>query len=64
MSSTLIRRIAAVFVAVAIPFGATASSAHAADWSPAPQAHVVTADDGNDRGIGFTPHALFRSSWS
>jgi hypothetical protein len=64
MSSTLIRRIAAIFVAVAIPFGATASSAHAADWSPAPHAHVVVVGDDNDSGPGFTPHALFRSSWS
>jgi hypothetical protein len=60
MSSTLIRRIAALVVATVIPLGAGASSAHAAPWSPAPQ--VVTADD--DAGIGFTAFAPARSSWS
>jgi len=63
MSSTLIRRIAAVFVAVALPFGAAASSAHAADWSPAPHVYVATAGD-NDSGVGFTTYAPCRSSWS
>jgi hypothetical protein len=60
MSSKLIRRIAALVVAVVVPFGATASSAHAATWSPAPQ--VVTTDDA--AGIGFTAFAPARSSWS
>jgi hypothetical protein len=60
MSSKLIRRIAALVVASVIPFGAAASSAHAATWSPAPQ--VVTADQ--DSGIGFTAFAPARSSWS
>jgi hypothetical protein len=60
MSSKLIRRIAALAVAVLIPFGATASSAHGATWSPAPHASVVTADD----GVGFTTFSLSRSSWS
>ena len=62
MSSNLIRRIAAVLAAAVIPFGAAASSAHAASWSPQPQANVVTADD--DAGIGFTAFAPARSSWS
>jgi hypothetical protein len=59
MSSKLIRRIAALVVAVLIPFGATASSAHAATSTP----YVVTAGD-NDGAIGFTPYAPYRSSWS
>ena len=62
MSSNLIRRIAAVLVATVIPFGAAASSAHAASWWSQPQAHVVTADD--DAGVGFTTFSLSRSSWS
>jgi hypothetical protein len=61
MSSNLIRRIAAVLVATVIPFGAAASSAHAASWSPQPQASVVTADDA---GVGFTTFSPGRSSWS
>jgi hypothetical protein len=63
MSSTLTRRIAALVVAVLIPLGATASSAHAADWSPAPQSHVAVAGD-DDGTVGFTPYAPYRSSWS
>ena len=51
MSSNLIRRIAAIVVAVVIPLGATASSAHAASWSHHSQARVVT-------------YSLDRSSWS
>ena len=62
MSSNLIRRIAAVLVTAVIPCGAAASSAHAASWSPQPQASVVTADDG--AGPGFTAYAPARSSWS
>jgi hypothetical protein len=62
MSSHLIRRIAAVLVATVIPFGAAASSAHAASWSPQPQANMVPA--GDDAGIGFTAFAPARSSWS
>jgi hypothetical protein len=49
-------------VATVIPFGAAASSAHAASWSPQPQANVVTAGDG--AGVGFTTYSLGRSSWS
>ena len=63
LSSNLIRRIAAVLVATVIPCGAAASSAHAASWSPQPQAYVVTAGD-DDAGIGFTAFAPARSSWS
>jgi hypothetical protein len=63
MSSKLTRRIAALVVAVLIPFGASASSAHAATFSPASSTYVVTAGD-NDGGIGFTPYAPYRSSWS
>jgi hypothetical protein len=62
MSSNLIRHIAAVLVATVMPFGAAASSAHAAAWSPQPQANAVTADDG--AGVGFTTYSLGRSSWS
>jgi hypothetical protein len=62
MSSTLIRRIAAVVVAAVVPFGAAASSAHASTWSPAPQAHVLVSDD--DGGVDFTPIGPWRSSWS
>jgi hypothetical protein len=66
MSSNLIRRIAAVLVATVIPFGAAASSAHAAAWSPQAQAQaqasVVSA--GDDAGVGFTTYSLGRSSWS
>jgi hypothetical protein len=59
MSSTLIRRIAALVVAVLIPFGASASSAHAADWSPTPQTHVSVSD-----ADGCVTFSLGRSSWS
>ncbi len=62
MSSKLIRRIAAIAVAAIIPFGAAASSAHAADWSQAPQANVSVSDD--DSGVDFTPIGPGRSSWS
>lgn len=63
MSSTLIRRIAALLVATVIPFGAAASSAHASTFSPAPQAHVLVAGD-DDGGADFTPIGPWRSSWS
>jgi hypothetical protein len=59
MSSKLITRIAALVVAVTIPLGATASSAHAATTSP----YVVTGGD-NDGAIGFTAYSPYRSSWS
>jgi hypothetical protein len=62
MSSKLIRRIAALVVAVLIPFGAAAPSAHAADLSPAPQTQVSTGDDGG--AVGFSAYSLWRSSWS
>jgi hypothetical protein len=62
MSSKLFRRIAAVVVALLIPFGAAASSAHAADVSPAPQVQTVASGDVGT--VSFSAHALFRSSWS
>jgi hypothetical protein len=62
MSSKLIRRIAALVVAVLLPLGAAAPSAHAADWSPAPQTQVFAGNDGG--GVGFTTYSLWRSSWS
>jgi hypothetical protein len=62
MSSKLIRRIAAIAVAVLIPFGAAAPSAHAADLSPAPQTQVFASDDGG--AVGFSTYSLWRSSWS
>jgi hypothetical protein len=62
MSLTLIRRLAAIAVAVVIPFGAAASSAHAASWTPRSSPLVTVADD--DSGVGFTTFSLSRSSWS
>jgi hypothetical protein len=65
MSLTLIRRLAATLVAVVIPFGAAASSAHAATWTSGHDTPVVTVtvtDD--DSGVGFTTFSLSRSSWS
>ena len=62
MSSNPIRRIAALVVAIIIPFGAAAPSAHASTWWHAPHANVVTSDD--HTGPGFTHYAPARSSWS
>jgi hypothetical protein len=61
MSLNLIRRLAAIAVTAVIPFGAAASSAHAACWTPQ-NASVVTVAD--DSGTGFTTFAPSRSSWS
>ena len=63
MSLTLTRRLAAIAVAVVIPFGAAASTAHAAAWTPQ-TAQVVTVSDDDDSGVGFTAYGLTRSSWS
>jgi hypothetical protein len=61
MSRTpLIRRLVAIAVAALIPFGAAASSAHAAVDSPG--AVTVTSADGA-RSVGFL-NGFFRSSWS
>ena len=62
MSLTIIRRLAAIAVTAVIPFGAAASSAHAATWSPG-NAQVVTVTD-DDAGVGFVTYAPNRSSWS
>ena len=62
MSLTIIRRLAAIAVTAVIPFGAAASSAHAATWTPQ-DAQVVTVTD-DDSGAGFTAFAPSRSSWS
>ena len=59
MSSTLIRRIAALLVATVIPLGAAAADAHADTWSP--QARVITAGDGDTAFVAFS---FDRSSWS
>ena len=63
MSLILIRRLAAIAVTAVIPFGAAASSAHAATWTPQ-TAQVVTVTDDDDSGVGFTAVSLSRSSWS
>jgi len=62
MSLTIIRRLAAIAVAAVIPFGAAASSAHAATWPPQ-NAQVVTITD-DDSGVGFATYSANRSSWS
>ena len=62
MSLTPIRRLAAIAVAVVIPFGAATSSAHAAGWTSQTASVVTVADD--DSGAGFTTFAPSRSSWS
>jgi hypothetical protein len=62
MSLNLIRRLAAIAVAVVIPFGAATSSAHAATWTPQTASVVTVTDDGS--GVGFTTFAPSRSSWS
>jgi hypothetical protein len=62
MSLTMIRRLAAIAVAIVIPFGAAASSAHAADFNP-DNAQVVTFTD-DDSSVLFTPYTPNRSSWS
>ena len=64
MSLTIIRRLAAIAVAAVIPFGAAASSAHAATWTPQnAQVVTVTVTDG-DGGIGSATYSANRSSWS
>jgi hypothetical protein len=62
MSLTIIRRLAAIAVTAVIPFGAAASSAHAATWNP-DNAQVVTVTD-DDAGVGFATFSANRSSWS
>ena len=62
MSLTIIRRLAVIAVAAVIPFGAAASSAHAATWNP-DNAQVVTVTD-DDAGVGFATFSPSRSSWS
>jgi hypothetical protein len=62
MSRTpLIRRLVAIAVAALIPFGAAASSAHAATQPVDSPTTVVTSDDGSG-ALGFM-NGCFRSSW-
>jgi hypothetical protein len=59
MSRTpLIRRLTAIIVAVLIPFGAAASTKHAAT-PPQPSARIASVLD-DDAGDG----GMYRSSWS
>ena len=58
----LIRRLVAIAVAALIPFGAAASSAHAATPTE-PSAPVVVSAPSGDDGAGFVM-GCFRSSWS
>jgi hypothetical protein len=59
----LIRRLAAIAVAAAIPFGAAATTAHAAtDTGQLSAAPVVTVTSDDD--AGFVVLRPSRSSWS
>jgi hypothetical protein len=63
MSRTpLIRRLVAIAVAAAIPFGAATSSAHAAIWPTSSQISAAPAYDGPD--YVATQNSFSRSSWS